>query len=487
MGISIALLMDGCGRVVQGNEIRIFKLTTDSNDSIPSLSWDEIEYLSSNPLFAGKSWKWSDRPWVLTDEVLQFLADLGIAGLSFFRALERLYLKSAEDQKILRNREIRASWVAQYLDAGKPDWLVRHSRSKNVLGVLPLVLRPDLLPTREGFALTEWDSVPGGIGLTDQLGRFYLKDDAPAMAKAFGEALVLQAGELGRSAQFAILVSDESATYRPEMEWLADELKRSGLQVLVGNPNEVSFSENHAYLDGVQLNVVYRFWELFDSEVSQMPAFAQCVETGNLVVTPGMRPFLEEKLSLALLHHPRLEEYWGENLSRQERSLLSKTVPASWVLDPAPVPPGAFIDGPMVGGKSLGDWMDLSGASKKERSLVLKASGFHETAWGARSVVAGEDVSSEEWSAALSDALQQFPNPLSILQQFRKPVSMEHPVYNDNGELVGMKGRLRLSPYYFASGAGVALCGALATFCPADKKIIHGMRDGALLPCKTGD
>ena len=478
--------MDGCGRVVQGNEIRIFKLTTDSNGSTPSLSWDEIENLSSNPLFAGKSWKWSSRPWALTDEVLQFLADLGNAGISFFQALERLYLKSTEDQKILRNRDIRVPWVAQYLDAGKPDWLVRHSRSKNVLGVLPPVLRPDLLPTKDGFALTEWDSVPGGIGLTDQLGRFYLKDDAPAMAKAFGEALVLQAGELGRSAQFAILVSEESATYRPEMEWLAEELKSSGLQVLVGNPNEVSFSGNHAYLDGVQLNVVYRFWELFDPEVPQMPEFARCVEAGNLVVTPGMRPFLEEKLSLALLHHPRLEEYWRENLTRQEREILSKTVPASWILDPAPVPPGALIDGPMVGGRRLGDWMDLGGASKKDRSLVLKASGFHETAWGARSVVVGEDASSEEWSAALSDALQQFPNPLSILQHFKKSVTMEHPVYDDNGELGPMKGRLRLSPYYFASGAGVALCGALATFCPADKKIIHGMRDGALLPCKTG-
>jgi hypothetical protein len=486
MAIWIALSMDGCELVVQGSVTRIFKLTTDPNDCSPSLSWDEIESLSSNPLFAGKSWKWSDRPWALTDEVLQFLADLGNAGLSFFRALERLYLKSADDQKILRNRDVRAPWVAQYLDAGKPDWLVRHARSKNVLGALPPVLRPDLLPTRDGFALTEWDSVPGGIGLTDQIGRFYLKDDAPAIAQAFGEALVLQAGELGRSAQFAILVSEESATYRPEMEWLAEELKSSGLKVLVGNPNEVSFSGDYTYLEGIQLNVIYRFWELFDPEVPQMPAFARCVEAGNLVVTPGMRPFLEEKLSLALLHHPRLEEYWRENLSKQEREILSRAVPESWIVDPAPVPPGALIDGPLVGGKSLGDWMDLAEASQRERSLVLKASGFHETAWGARSVVVGEDVSTEEWTAALSDALQMFPNPLSILQQFRKPVSMEHPVYNDNGELGDMKGRLRLSPYYFATEVGISLCGALATFCPADKKIIHGMRDGALLPCKTG-
>jgi hypothetical protein len=101
-------------------------------------------------------------------------------------------------------------------------------------------------------------------------------------------------------------------------------------------------------------------------------------------------------------------------------------------------------------------------------------------------VVVGDDVSSEEWSVALSDAFAQFPSPLSILQEFRKPVTMEHPVYDDNGELGGMKGRLRLSPYYFATGAGVNLCGALATFCPADKKVIHGMRDGALLPCATG-
>ncbi len=26
--------------------------------------------------------------------------------------------------------------------------------------------------------------------------------------------------------------------------------------------------------------------------------------------------------------------------------------------------------------------------------------------------------------------------------------------------------------------------GALATFCPPDKKIIHGMTDAALLPCR---
>jgi hypothetical protein len=48
-----------------------------------------------------------------------------------------------------------------------------------------------------------------------------------------------------------------------------------------------------------------------------------------------------------------------------------------------------------------------------------------------------------------------------------------------------MEGRLRLCPYYFVdeSEKESNLHGILATLCPADKKIIHGMKDAALLPC----
>ena len=76
---------------VRGREIRIFKLTTDSNGSIPGLSWDEIESLSKTSLFAEKSWKWSNQAWQIPAEAIDFLYKLGNAGVSFFGALERLY------------------------------------------------------------------------------------------------------------------------------------------------------------------------------------------------------------------------------------------------------------------------------------------------------------------------------------------------------------------------------------------------------------
>jgi hypothetical protein len=42
-----------------------------------------------------------------------------------------------------------------------------------------------------------------------------------------------------------------------------------------------------------------------------------------------------------------------------------------------------------------------------------------------------------------------------------------------------------LCPYYFVTGGKATLSGALATFCPPDKKIIHGMQDAALLPSRV--
>jgi hypothetical protein len=47
-----------------------------------------------------------------------------------------------------------------------------------------------------------------------------------------------------------------------------------------------------------------------------------------------------------------------------------------------------------------------------------------------------------------------------------------------------MTGRARLCPYFFTDDAGnTRFGGCLATIVPADKKKIHGMSDGVLVPC----
>ena len=454
--------------------------------NLPDLTWDEVESHQENPLFADKVWRWSPNCWSILESSKGEIEALGNAAFSFYQAIEKLYLKSKKDQKILRNQDLKAPWVADYYDAGKPDWLVEHSISKPLLGKVPAVLRPDLLPTRDGFALTEWDSVPGGIGLTAFLNQVYLKDNNLEMIESFGFALRAACPVIKDEVdyKFAIVVSEEASTYLPEMQWLAEKLNSLGYWIKVCSPSDLQILESGVFLSGEKIDLLYRFWELFDHEqVPEMKELAKLVEGGKLSITPPMRPFQEEKLSLALFHHHRLQGFWEENLQRDELSLLRRFIPRTWVVDPAPVPPGAILDAPFVKGRGLGDWNDLANASKKERALVLKASGFHETSWGARSVVIGDDVSGDGWEKALFNAIESFPEPISVIQEFRKPSLVEHPVFKTHTEEILMSGRLRLSPYFFVMNKKVKWSGTLATLCPADKKIIHGMKDGVLMPC----
>ena len=72
------------------------------------------------------------------------------------------------------------------------------------------------------------------------------------------------------------------------------------------------------------------------------------------------------------------------------------------------------------------------------------------------------------------------------MQRFHKARLVEQPYWNnDTGERQVMKGRVRLCPYYFVEQDRVTLRGALATIVPADKKLLHGMRDAILAPTRV--
>jgi hypothetical protein len=113
---------------------------------------------------------------------------------------------------------------------------------------------------------------------------------------------------------------------------------------------------------------------------------------------------------------------------------LAALIPPSWVMDPAPLPPGAVLDGPIGGGRALNDWRELAGASQKERDLIIKISGYHETAWGARSVVLGSDCSREEWQEGVEQALaagaDEPARPAGIPES---RAGVEHPLYAKAG------------------------------------------------------
>jgi hypothetical protein len=467
---------------------------------------------SATPLEKGEaivpataSWRISPCPLLLSRDQLAFFFALGPQLLSFYRAMNRLYYESVKGSQ--------PTWVAQYLDQGKPDALVTYSRMKRFRESLPAVIRPDVIPTQDGMVITELDSVPGGIGLTAAMSRAYedvqaithqpsaissdpesssprryqLIGGRDGMVRGFASMLrFTQAQQAGCA---VILVSEEAKDYRPEMAWLAAQLREQGMPAWCVEPRDIRFTEGELRLqtDSGELAIgsIYRFFELFDLPNIPKAELVQYAAKKNWVaVTPPYKPALEEKSAFALLHHPVLRPYWKKELGEDCFLHLTTIMPRTWVLDPATIPPTATIPDLFLGERAVANWTDLAMATQKERHLVIKPSGFSELAWGSRGVSIGHDLPQTEWAGALQKALASFPTTPYILQEFHKGRLFDMDYMDDGGEVMTkMAGRARLSPYYFVTGETVELAGILSTICPADKKVIHGMKDAIMAPC----
>jgi hypothetical protein len=414
--------------------------------------------LPAEGLFAEKEWLFSPEPFPLNAAMVEGLHRLGHRLQLFNRASNQLY------QLSVRGRQ--PDWIVGYLDRGKPAELVELGREKILRDQLPAVIRPDLIITAEGLAMAEVDNVPGGIGLTAWLNKTYSAFDPAIIGGADGMIegfrSILPAGD--------IVISEEAATYKPEMEWLSRAINHAGAHVHVHAANGYE----------PQGRDVYRFFELFDlPKIKGSSALLKAVARGELRMTPPPKAYLEEKMWFALFWLRPLREFWRRELRENHWRKLQQIIPYTWLLDPEPLPRHAVI--PRL---EIHDWMELAHFSQKERELILKMSGFSELAWGSRSVVLAQDLPQKEWQARLQGALDDFQHHPYVLQRFHRGTLVEHPFFDPaSGSIQMMRGRVRLCPYYFVIDGKAELRGVLATVCPADKKLLHGMKDAIMVPC----
>ncbi|MFT4586717.1 MAG: hypothetical protein ACI8QF_000803 [Limisphaerales bacterium] len=422
--------------------------------------------LPKDGLFANMEWRTSTRPFSLGAKQAKEIEKLGRVFLQFYRAVNLLYRKSVEGKQ--------PAWVAEWLERGKPAEMIELQRTRSLKNEMPRVIRPDLLLTDEGFSVTELDSVPGGIGLTAWLNQAYTRTGADVLGGAAG-MLDGFAKIFGEAKEIHVMVSEESAAYRPEMDWIASQIQTRNIQV-----HDTEFQD---FQEG---DAVYRFFELFDlANVACSKKLFELAIDGKIQLTPPPKTYFEEKMLFALLWNRNLAEFWRQELGGRFFETLKSITPYTWVVDPEPLPPHGAI--PEI---NLTDWHQLKTLSQKQRDLILKVSGFSESAWGARGVYLGSDLSTEDWSQAVDDAIRSARQSPSVLQRFHKPKRVEAEWFDfEANETRMMPARARICPYYFVNGEGdqarAKLGGALATLCPADKKIIHGMTDAALAPCSA--
>lgn len=443
-------------------------------------------------LFAEKAWLLSPDAFPIENKFVTELEQLGHRLFVFQRACNQLYQLSVKGKQ--------PAWVARYLDAGKPAGLIEFSRRKEIRNDVPRVIRPDLILTEKSYIIAEIDSVPGGIGLTGWLNQTYSTFEKEIIGGSDGmldgfRTVLPHGGD--------IVISEEAATYRPEMEWVAARLNqktgartnravaaavdggsdRATTSSEVSAPRyswRVAAAENYQPQNG---RAIYRFFELFD--LPNIPGIENTLRAnaeGRLTITPPIKPYLEEKMWFALFWMQPLREFWRRELGEKYFLKLQEVIPYSWLLDPTPLPQHAVI--PRL---EIHDWHEAANFSQKDRDLLLKVSGFSPLGWGSRGIALGADLAHTEWEKRIDHALETFESSPTIMQRFHKGGLFEHSYWDpDSDELRTMKGRVRLCPYYFVEEDRVRMRGALATIVPADKKFLHGMSDAILVPSKVG-
>ncbi len=439
----------------------------------------------------GVAWRIAAEPFRLAPGTLAKIEALGPDLVAFYRALNTLYTRSA--------RGTVPSFIADYLDRGKPESIVKLARQNRFRSDIPQVIRPDLILTDGGFVASELDSVPGGMGFVGAMAQTYCElgfdtvGEADGMARAF--AAMLSATAQTERPFTAIVVSEESADYRGELTWLAERIRQLGLgEAHVCAPADIVFTEEALFLrhaDGREdrIDVLYRNFELFDLlNVPKQELMLYAARHNRVKITPPPKAQLEEKSSFALLHHPALESLWRKELSDDVFARLQALFPQTWILDPRPLPPQAAIVGLNASGVPVSDWMQLETLGKGERDYVVKPSGFSELAWGSRGVQIANDLTREEWRDALTAGLAAFERTPHILQRVHKGRRVRLDYFDRGGDAMRtMDGRVRLTPYFFVAGDAVRLGGILATVAPADKRLIHGMSDAVMAPCAIAE
>src|SRR5215469_16560507 len=421
------------------------------HDAIPTGLF-KIEEGSSETI----PWRVSPEPFALNQKTVARLEQIGNDLLAFYRALNGLYNRSA--------RGTAPAFIAEYLDRGKPEQIVKLARQNRFKSDVPGVIRPDLILTETGFAATELDSVPGGMGFVGATTEAYCQvgiesaGGIDGIPKGFAATMRYVTGV--EKPTVAIVVSEESRDYRAEMDWLAGALRRLGLaNAWLRTPQEIFFTEEGLFIrheDGREerLDALYRNFELFDLlNVPKQELMLYAARHNRVRMTPPPKANLEEKLSFALFHHYALAQLWQSELGKERFERLRAVFPRTWVMDPRPLPPQGVIAGLEAGGAPIADFRRLVELGKSERDYVVKPSGFSELAWGSRGVKIANDLTKEEWTETIETALKSFDTTPYILQRFHKGKRLRQQYLDRETDDIKMfDARVRLCPYYFVVG-----------------------------------
>ncbi|MFG2652947.1 hypothetical protein [Streptomyces sp. NPDC048436] len=268
-------------------------------------------------------------------------------------------------------------------------------------GAPPLYGRADLSYDGQRFRLLEFNitSEIGGVERGGELPRALAQSEcfAPFAAvhglrhvdtgQRVADTLRTAAKAVGRGESPVVAIIEAPgglAANGPGWRAVAAVLRRSGLDCVVGEVQEIRQRGNLLVLDGRTVDVVLRSFtieELLaheDGEILAEPLF-RAHEDGTAVLwTPMESGLVDNKACLAMLCHPRLRA----SVSADERELIDRVLPWTRAVPPSPATTDSAL-------------FDRCMADRTE--LILKPN----AEYGGEGVVAGWEATEEQWRHVL--------------------------------------------------------------------------------------
>lgn len=372
------------------------------------------------------------------------------AKIPFRVSPEPLNLSSAQVEEIKRIGLVTTQYMQAVNELYQTQEPVHALLSRNKPSILLgeknpryLFVRPDLIMTPSGFTVCEIETSPFGLALSDLLNRTYRQAgfDTLAQEDALSDYVRSVTPKSG-----VLVHSNKTASYAGQMEYLAD-IVFSG----TGRGWTSKHIDQFTPQDGIH---VYRGF--YQAEYLTDPAIKGIIESG-VVKTPSLTPHMEEKAVLAFAWDKRWSSFLAAQMGKSGLDYMRQIIPPTWIVGEE----ANFEPGLPNGAESTSG---LAGLPRSKRAFVIKPSGFAVNSSWAEGVNLLHEKSAEK-AAQIIAAAESDDKVLHVVQEFKKAKSVPMQYENNDGSLVAMNARLRVTPYYSMMGSVGELLTIKATGC----------------------
>ena len=324
--------------------------------------------------------------------------------------------------------------IVQKLFSGDRAPLIEYAMSKPN----HLFIRPDMILTDKGPIIAEVETSPFGLGLSCFLDQAYRNAGYNPIGnyQKYFDQIADKLCADGKEKFLCISYTDHTANYKGQLEYLASQMQRPNLDVVVRHVDDIQTDGTKLSLDGKEVDYVYRGFYLHESK--ETPIVNSIVNRHSQQMIPNPNAFIEEKAIMALLWDPALEPTFRHLLGSRCFDNLRRIIPPTFIVDSSHFPENFPAN--------ITSWEQLATLPRSQRQYVLKSSGFSsDSSWG-KSVKFLDEVSAQKCQDLIQQALTG--NGLYVLQVFEEGTKM--PVnYCDfaKSQLQTMNGRVRFTPY----------------------------------------